>query len=97
LRHAGLLHRFNAVVGADLVARVKPAPDVYIEAAKRLGLTPADCVALDDSDLGVRAAIAAGMMIVIQVPDMVASRELIAHHQASSLDDARAILGLASK
>jgi HAD superfamily hydrolase (TIGR01509 family) len=95
LRHAGLLHRFNAVVGADLVSRAKPAPDVYIEAANRLGLHPSDCVALDDSDLGVRAALAAGMLKVIQVPDMVASRDLIAHHQASSLDEAQELLALA--
>lgn len=65
LERASLLHRFNAVVGADMVRHVKPAPDVYIEAANRLGLHPSDCVALDDSDLGVRAALAAGMKKVI--------------------------------
>jgi len=94
LQQTGLLGRIDAVVGIDRVARGKPAPDVYIEAARCLGCRPWECVALDDSDLGVRAALAAGVMMVIQVPDMVPSRDLLAHHQAQSLDVARVILGL---
>lgn len=94
LEQTGLLARIDAVVGIDQVERGKPAPDVYIEAARRLGLQPSQCVALDDSDLGVRAALDAGMMTVIQVPDMVPSSDLSAHHQVESLDVARAILGL---
>jgi beta-phosphoglucomutase len=94
LRHAGLLERIDALVGVDQVQRGKPEPDVYIEAARRLGLSPSRCAALDDSDPGIRAAAAAGMAIVIQVPDMIASREYLAHHQAASLDDAATILGL---
>ena len=94
LEQTGLSGRIDSVVGIDQVARGKPAPDVYIEAARRLGLHPSQCAALDDSDLGVRAALEAGTKIVIQVPDMVPSRDLRAHHQAQSLDAARAILGL---
>lgn len=94
LEQTGLLGRIDAVVGLDQVARGKPAPDVYVEAARRLALHPSQCVALDDSDLGVRAALAAGIKTVIQVPDMLPSRDLLAHHQAQSLDAARAILGL---
>jgi len=94
LAHAGLLERVGHVVGVDQVARGKPAPDVYIEAARRLGLQPSDCVALDDSDLGVRAAVAAGMAKVIQIPDLVMSKEFRAHHQATSLTEARTILGI---
>ncbi len=82
LRQAGLLDRFDAVVGMDQVAAPKPAPDVYIEAARRLGLRPEQCAALDDSDLGVRAAVSAGISTVIQIPDMSPSLELLAHHQA---------------
>jgi beta-phosphoglucomutase len=93
LQHAGLLKRINAVVGVDMVKRGKPAPDVYIAAAGKLGLDPSECIALDDSDLGVRAALDAGMAKVIQVPDMVMSRDLRAHHQAGSLAEARALLG----
>ena len=94
LEQTGLLGRIDLVVGLDQVERGKPAPDVYIEAARRLTLDPSECVALDDSDLGVRAALAAGMKTVIQIPDMVPSRDLHAHHQAGSLDMAREILGL---
>lgn len=94
LEQTGLLDRIDAIIGIDQVKRGKPAPDVYIEAARRLGLPPSQCVALDDSDLGVRAALEAGVRTVIQVPDMVPSRDLHAHHQAESLDAARAILGL---
>lgn len=56
--------RFAALVSADEVARGKPHPDVYEEAARRLGVAPADCVALEDSENGVRAARAAGMTCV---------------------------------
>ncbi|WP_313618637.1 HAD family phosphatase [Agrobacterium sp.] len=94
LQHAGLLHRVHAVVGVDMVKRGKPAPDVYIAAAETLGLRPDQCVALDDSDLGVHAAMEAGVAKVIQIPDMVLSRDLRAHHQAGSLNEARTIMGL---
>ncbi|MFC0804679.1 HAD family hydrolase [Ensifer sp. P24N7] len=97
LRRAGLFDRVNAVVGVDQVSRGKPAPHVYIEGAHRLGLSPELCVALDDSDLGVRSAIAAGISTVIQVPDMTPSRERLAHHQVDSLDDALCLLGLGDK
>ncbi|MFC3073497.1 HAD family hydrolase [Shinella pollutisoli] len=94
LEQTGLLERIDAIVGIDQVERGKPAPDVYLEAARLLDLRPSECVALDDSDLGVRAALAADVKIIIQVPDMAPSRDLRAHHQAESLDIARAILGL---
>ncbi|AYD00606.1 hypothetical protein [Neorhizobium sp. NCHU2750] len=51
-----------------------------------------DGVALDDSDLGVKAALTVRVTKVTQVPDMVLSRDLMAHHQAASLDEARVIL-----
>ena len=94
LEQTGLLSRIDAVVGLDQVERGKPAPDVYVEAARCLKLDPSQCVALDDSDLGIRAALAAGIGTVIQVPDMIPSQDLQAHHQAGSLDVARKILGL---
>lgn len=69
LRRAGLLRRFKAVVGADQVQKPKPDPEVYLKAAATLGVDPRDCLALEDSEYGVRAAHAAGMTVV-QVPDM---------------------------
>ena len=70
LADARLLHRFDALVGGDEVARGKPAPDIYVEAARRLAVAVHECVALEDSDPGVRAALAAGMT-VFMVPDLV--------------------------
>jgi HAD superfamily hydrolase (TIGR01509 family) len=56
------------VVSSQEVARGKPAPDVYLEAARRLGVGPADCVAVEDSENGIRSAKTAGMF-VIAVPN----------------------------
>jgi HAD superfamily hydrolase (TIGR01509 family) len=64
LRAAGLLERFGVLVSAEDVEHPKPAPDVYLEAAARLGAEPSACVALEDSGTGVAAALAAGMTVV---------------------------------
>jgi HAD superfamily hydrolase (TIGR01509 family) len=69
LQQAGLLGRFRTVIGADQVHRPKPDPEVYLKAAAFLGVDPRACLALEDSEYGVRAAHAAGMT-VIQVPDL---------------------------
>ncbi|MCA8883240.1 MAG: HAD-IA family hydrolase [Rhodobacteraceae bacterium] len=55
---------FDVIAAGDEVAANKPAPDVYRLALKRLGLPPADCVALEDSHIGVRAARAAGLAVL---------------------------------
>lgn len=68
-RLADLRPAFAAVVTRDEVARGKPAPDLYLEAARRLGADPAVCLALEDSPTGACAAMAAGMLVVI-VPDL---------------------------
>lgn len=68
LERVGLRDRFQAVVTGDDVEQAKPAPDIFLRAAARLGVAPADCVVLEDSMLGVRAARAAGMG-VIAVPE----------------------------
>lgn len=65
-----LLERFHAVVTRADVARGKPFPDLYLEAARRLGVAPDACLALEDSPTGARAAIAAGMPVIV-VPDLV--------------------------
>ena len=87
---AGLGEIFDVVIGFDAVALAKPAPDVYLAAAARLGVAPADCVAFEDSDTGVIAALAAGMTVV-HVPDMLPPGSRDAHHIAASiLEGARA-------
>ena len=68
LAHVDLLAHFAAVVGGDEIERGKPAPDIYLEAARRLAVAPAACVVLEDSEPGVRGALAAGMT-PIMVPD----------------------------
>lgn len=55
---------FEVVVTSDDVVRHKPEPDVYLEAARRLGVAPADCLAFEDGLQGVRSAIAAGAKVV---------------------------------
>jgi HAD superfamily hydrolase (TIGR01509 family) len=64
LRVAGLSELFPVAVSSQQVARGKPAPDVYLEAARRLGVDPARCVAVEDSHNGIRSAKAAGMRVV---------------------------------
>lgn len=65
---AGLAEAFAATVSSDEVKRGKPAPDVYLEAARRLAADPSRCVAVEDSSNGLRAA-AAAAMTVIAVPN----------------------------
>ncbi len=64
LRSAGLLDVFPVSVSSQEVARGKPAPDVYLEAARRIGFEPSRCAAVEDSHNGIRAAKAAGMRVV---------------------------------
>jgi HAD superfamily hydrolase (TIGR01509 family) len=67
LGRAGLLDRFRTVAARDDVERAKPAPDLYLEAARRLGVAPQHCVAFEDSSIGILAAHAAGMRAVMVV------------------------------
>ncbi|WP_328817999.1 HAD family hydrolase [Nonomuraea cypriaca] len=61
---AGLAECFAATVSTEEVARGKPAPDGYLEAARRMGVDPGDCVAVEDSSNGLRSAYAAGMRVI---------------------------------
>ena len=64
LAAGGIASLFHATVSSEEVARGKPAPDVYLEAARRLGVDPAACVAIEDSHNGIRSAKAAGMTCI---------------------------------
>jgi HAD superfamily hydrolase (TIGR01509 family) len=68
LEAAGFADAFSATVSSEEVERGKPAPDVYLETARRMGVDAAGCVAIEDSSNGLRAA-AAARMIVIAVPN----------------------------
>jgi HAD superfamily hydrolase (TIGR01509 family) len=61
---AGITGRFAATVSSEEVERGKPAPDVYLEAARRIGVDPPACAAVEDSSNGLRAAHAAGMLVI---------------------------------
>ncbi len=65
---AGLTDQFRVTVSSEEVAHGKPAPDVYLEAARRLGVPPSECAAIEDSTNGIRSAVAAGM-IVVAIPN----------------------------
>ena len=94
LAAAGLLPYFDAVATSSDVAAPKPAPDVYLLAASKLGVAPARCLVLEDSPTGVRAALAAGMTPV-QVPDMLVPDDAalaLGHRIVASLGDAQRLL-----
>lgn len=76
LTRAGLIDMFDAIVTRDDVVNPKPHPEPYLTAAGRLGIEPIECLALEDSYSGVRAAHAAGMQTVM-VPDLVHPSEEI--------------------
>jgi beta-phosphoglucomutase family hydrolase len=61
LDHLGVRDWFDAIVTAEDTARHKPEPDVFLEAARRLGVDPAGCVVFEDTDIGLEAARRAGM------------------------------------
>lgn len=94
LSAAGILERFQQVIGGDQVAHGKPAPDIYLKAAADLRLAPSACIALEDSVNGVRASHAAGVAVIL-VPDLVmppASVQALACATVDSLTQAAAII-----
>jgi HAD superfamily hydrolase (TIGR01509 family) len=74
---AGLSKRIGeAIFSADRVARPKPAPDVYLLAARESGVAPARCLVVEDSETGVAAALAAGMSVI----GFTGASHIPAHH-----------------
>ena len=75
LNHLGICHLFDAIVTSEDVVNQKPAPDIFLEAARRIGVPPRFCRAYEDTDLGMKAIRAAGM-------DAVDVRELLGKRDA---------------
>jgi len=73
LQRHGILHLFEAVATRDQVSRVKPDPELFLLAARHLGVPPAACVVFEDSANGMRAALRAGMRCVA-VPNALTVR-----------------------
>jgi HAD superfamily hydrolase (TIGR01509 family) len=85
-----LLWRFAVTVAGDEVAHGKPAPDIFLLAASRLGVEPGRCLVLEDSEPGARAAHAAGMAVII-VPDLKPPSDEVARLAAAVLPDLHAV------
>ena len=83
LELSGLAACFRVTVSSEEVARGKPAPDVYLEAASRLGVPAEACAAVEDSDAGIRSAHAAGLRVVA-----IPNRDFPPPHDALALADA---------
>jgi HAD superfamily hydrolase (TIGR01509 family) len=102
---AGIGGRFDAILTRDDVRRGKPSPDLYLLAAERLRVQPGACVAIEDSNPGVAAAHAAGV-ITLMVPDILPPTDetrarcaavLPDLHAAIKLLTTRGVLGLARR
>ena len=86
LRRLTLEAAFAVTVSSEEVERGKPAPDVYLEAARRLGVDPESCAAIEDSENGIRSASSAGMKVVA-IPNRIFTPS------AEALSQADAVLG----
>jgi len=89
LKASGLEQVIPVVVLGDTIPRGKPAPDIYLEAARRLGVSPRDCVGVEDSASGLRALRAAGMKaIAVPSPEYPLLEEILAlaHLRLPSLE-----------
>jgi HAD superfamily hydrolase (TIGR01509 family) len=94
LQQAGVLQHFDVLVGGEQVSRGKPEPDIFLKAAERLGHRPEDCVVLEDSAPGIRAAVAARMRPIL-IPDLrepTLETRQAAHAVVESLSAAVAVI-----
>jgi HAD superfamily hydrolase (TIGR01509 family) len=104
LERLGLAEDFGEhVYSAELVERGKPAPDIFLLAASRLGVAPADCIVIEDSAGGVRAGLAAGMTVIglcaashVSVGHAEVLRAAGAHHVAADWEEVGAFVSATS-
>ena len=75
-RNAGILEYFDALVSGAQIGKSKPAPDIFLAAAEKIGIAPEDCYVFEDAFNGVQAGYAAGSA-VIMIPDMTAPTDEI--------------------
>ena len=97
LDRLALTHRFDAIADGTTVPRAKPAPDVFLAAARLLGAAPTACLVVEDAEAGVAAAHAAGMRCIgVGPPERVGAADLVVPSVAAlDLDDALARLAAA--
>ncbi|MCP2255131.1 haloacid dehalogenase superfamily, subfamily IA, variant 3 with third motif having DD or ED [Prauserella aidingensis] len=97
LTATGLADRVPVAVSSEQVAKGKPAPDVYLEAASQLGVDAEECAAVEDSTSGLQAALAAGMTVyAVPNPHYPPDETVVArtHRTIDSVGDLPAALGL---
>ncbi len=93
-QHPDLAARFDVVLSGQTLGRPKPAPDLYLAVATALGVEPADCVVVEDSPTGVRAAAAAGMRCFGYLPDLSGRLEAEGAEEFSTMADLPKLLGI---
>lgn len=89
LSRVGILDRFDKIICAAMVEQGKPMPDIYLYAARELGLKPSECLALEDSPNGVKSAAGAGC-VTVMIPDLTETDGELAdliYARADSLGD----------
>jgi len=70
LTKANIAHRFQVIIGGNMVKNSKPAPDIFLKAAQACNTAPSDCIVLEDSNPGAEGAYLAGMRVIV-VPDLI--------------------------
>lgn len=93
LRHAGLLDFFSVAVGGDMVENGKPAPDIFLKAARLSGAEPEQCVVVGDTPADVLGAAAAGIPVIL-IPDMVPVNAVTKEKSHCILSDLSEVLGV---
>ena len=84
----GVKERFKVVMSGDMVTNGKPAPEIYLTAAGKLGVEPSRCLVFEDSPHGIQAGKAAGMTVMAVLTDMTRDLDLsLADHHIESLAD----------
>jgi len=87
-------HSFDILVSGVDVPQPKPAPDIFLRTAARLGIPPQQCIVLEDSVAGVRAAVAAKMRVIAVPEDEPQRFAPLTPHVVNNLHDASSLLGL---
>lgn len=87
LSGASLDQYFDQTTAGDEVSMGKPSPEIYLKAAERLGLDPADCIAVEDAPAGVESASAAGMKVVLVRSELTNDLDLTSDWQVDDLTE----------
>lgn len=96
IEKGGVLEYFDEIISGDMVENGKPAPDIYLYAAGKLGLTPDDCMVLEDSRNGIISANASGATAVL-IPDIIPVDDDMISAADYICDDLNQVIGLIEK